>query len=80
MNLVKLIGYCLEGEKRLLVYEYLPKGSLENHLFRSKFGSIWFELELHSSYAILISVLFFFACMRRRSRADSVEDEDESGD
>ncbi|XP_031386362.1 probable serine/threonine-protein kinase PBL3 [Punica granatum] len=33
-NLVKLIGYCLEGENRLLVYEYMPKGSLENHLFR----------------------------------------------
>lgn len=35
-NLVKLIGYCLEAENRLLVYEYMPKGSLENHLFRSK--------------------------------------------
>jgi len=34
-NLVKLIGYCLDGENRLLVYELLPKGSLENHLFRS---------------------------------------------
>ncbi|KAJ8441317.1 hypothetical protein Cgig2_024829 [Carnegiea gigantea] len=33
-NLVKLIGYCLDGENRLLVYELLPKGSLENHLFR----------------------------------------------
>ncbi|GER49539.1 protein kinase superfamily protein [Striga asiatica] len=33
-NLVKLIGYCLEGEYRLLVYEFMPKGSLENHLFR----------------------------------------------
>ncbi|XP_037492161.1 probable serine/threonine-protein kinase PBL3 isoform X2 [Jatropha curcas] len=33
-NLVKLIGYCLEGENRLLVYEFMPKGSLENHLFR----------------------------------------------
>ncbi|XP_010523451.1 PREDICTED: protein kinase 2B, chloroplastic-like [Tarenaya hassleriana] len=33
-NLVKLIGYCLEGENRLLVYECMPKGSLENHLFR----------------------------------------------
>ncbi|KAK4760451.1 hypothetical protein SAY87_005344 [Trapa incisa] len=33
-NLVKLIGYCLEGENRLLVYEYMPRGSLENHLFR----------------------------------------------
>lgn len=33
-NLVKLIGFCLDGENRLLVYEYMPKGSLENHLFR----------------------------------------------
>lgn len=33
-NLVKLIGYCLDGDNRLLVYEFMPKGSLENHLFR----------------------------------------------
>lgn len=33
-NLVKLIGYCSESENRLLVYEFMPKGSLENHLFR----------------------------------------------
>jgi len=35
-NLVKLVGYCLEDEQRLLVYEFMPRGSLENHLFRSK--------------------------------------------
>lgn len=35
-NLVKLIGYCSESDNRLLVYEFMPKGSLENHLFRSK--------------------------------------------
>lgn len=33
-NLVKLIGYCCEEEERLLVYEFLPRGSLENHLFK----------------------------------------------
>jgi len=33
-NLVKLVGYCFEGDNRLLVYEFMPKGSLENHLFR----------------------------------------------
>ncbi|XP_010504399.1 PREDICTED: probable receptor-like protein kinase At3g55450 isoform X1 [Camelina sativa] len=32
-NLVKLIGYCVEDEQRLLVYEFMHKGSLENHLF-----------------------------------------------
>jgi serine/threonine protein kinase len=35
-NLVKLIGYCCEDDQRLLVYEFMPRGSLENHLFRSK--------------------------------------------
>ncbi|KAI9126433.1 hypothetical protein K1719_002854 [Acacia pycnantha] len=35
-NLVTLIGYCLEGENRLLVYQFLPKGSLENHLLKSQ--------------------------------------------
>ncbi|CAI9112224.1 OLC1v1012639C1 [Oldenlandia corymbosa var. corymbosa] len=34
-NLVKLIGFCLKGENRLLVYEYMPQGSLENHLFKN---------------------------------------------
>ncbi|KAL2634072.1 hypothetical protein R1flu_005551 [Riccia fluitans] len=33
-NLVKLIGYCAEDDQRLLVYEFMPRGSLENHLFR----------------------------------------------
>ncbi|XP_057871842.1 probable serine/threonine-protein kinase PBL11 isoform X1 [Cryptomeria japonica] len=33
-NLVKLIGYCAEDDHRLLVYEFMQKGSLENHLFR----------------------------------------------
>ncbi|KAK6126748.1 hypothetical protein DH2020_039519 [Rehmannia glutinosa] len=39
-HLVKLIGYCCEEEHRLLVYEYMPRGSLENQLFRSKIFSI----------------------------------------
>lgn len=31
-NLVNLIGYCAEGDQRLLVYEYMPLGSLQDHL------------------------------------------------
>ncbi|CAL4914544.1 unnamed protein product [Urochloa decumbens] len=33
-HLVRLLGYCCEDEERLLVYEFMPRGSLENHLFR----------------------------------------------
>uniref|UniRef100_A0A0E0D0Y8 Protein kinase domain-containing protein n=1 Tax=Oryza meridionalis TaxID=40149 RepID=A0A0E0D0Y8_9ORYZ len=33
-HLVKLLGYCCEDEERLLVYEFMPRGSLENHLFK----------------------------------------------
>lgn len=32
-NLVKLLGYCWEDRELLLIYEFMQKGSLENHLF-----------------------------------------------
>ncbi|MFS8020412.1 putative protein kinase RLK-Pelle-RLCK-VIIa-1 family [Helianthus anomalus] len=31
-NLVNLIGYCADGDQRLLVYEFMALGSLEDHL------------------------------------------------
>ncbi|XP_019055568.1 PREDICTED: serine/threonine-protein kinase CDL1 [Nelumbo nucifera] len=31
-NLVNLTGYCADGDQRILVYEYMPLGSLEDHL------------------------------------------------
>ncbi|XP_052482167.1 probable serine/threonine-protein kinase PIX13 [Gossypium raimondii] len=32
-HLVRLLGYCWEDKELLLVYEFMQKGSLENHLF-----------------------------------------------
>ncbi|KAH6825222.1 Protein kinase superfamily protein [Perilla frutescens var. hirtella] len=40
-NLVKLLGYCLEDKELILVYEFMPKGSLDNHLFRSRQPLPW---------------------------------------
>ncbi|KAM3747650.1 hypothetical protein ACB098_05G050700 [Castanea mollissima] len=31
-HLVSLVGYCISGEQRLLVYEFVPNGNLEYHL------------------------------------------------
>ncbi|XP_015901572.3 probable serine/threonine-protein kinase PBL28 [Ziziphus jujuba] len=31
-NLVSLIGYCADGKHRFLVYEYMQKGNLQDHL------------------------------------------------
>ncbi|KAK4480077.1 hypothetical protein RD792_013134 [Penstemon davidsonii] len=32
-HLVNLLGYCLDGNEKLLVYEYMPQGTLSRHLF-----------------------------------------------
>ncbi|XP_022933998.1 inactive protein kinase SELMODRAFT_444075-like isoform X2 [Cucurbita moschata] len=32
-NVVMLIGFCVEGGRRLLVYEYICNGSLDSHLY-----------------------------------------------
>jgi serine/threonine protein kinase len=40
-NLVRLIGYCTDGDQRLLVYEYMMLGSLENHLHGKHSPLLW---------------------------------------
>ncbi|XP_057951044.1 probable serine/threonine-protein kinase PBL23 isoform X3 [Malania oleifera] len=35
-NLVNLVGYCADGDQRILVYEFMPNGSLEDHLLGSQ--------------------------------------------
>ncbi|XP_030936506.1 G-type lectin S-receptor-like serine/threonine-protein kinase LECRK1 [Quercus lobata] len=42
-NLVKLYGYCHDGNNRLLVYEYMSNGSLAKFLFESERKPSWDE-------------------------------------
>lgn len=40
LNLVRLIGFCSEGRHRLLVYEFMKNGSLDNFLFSVDSGKL----------------------------------------
>ncbi|XP_057798683.1 rust resistance kinase Lr10-like [Salvia miltiorrhiza] len=41
VNVVELVGYCAQGSKRALVYDFMPNGSLEKYLFnRDKITSL----------------------------------------
>ncbi|WOG82575.1 hypothetical protein DCAR_0101740 [Daucus carota subsp. sativus] len=40
-NLVQLLGWCHEKSDLLLIYEYMPNGSLDSHLFRGKSLLTW---------------------------------------
>ncbi|KAL1547085.1 putative serine/threonine-protein kinase pbl21, variant 2 [Salvia divinorum] len=53
-NLVNLIGYCTDGDQRLLVYEFMQMGSLENHLF----GTFFSLLDLSIEFDYLICIVF----------------------
>ncbi|XP_071720846.1 receptor-like kinase TMK4 [Rutidosis leptorrhynchoides] len=35
-HLVSLLGFCINGNERLLVYEYMPQGTLSQHLFECR--------------------------------------------
>jgi len=39
-NLVKVLGCCVEGEEKMLLYEYMPNRSLDSFIFGKYFLKI----------------------------------------
>eukprot|EP00253_Pinus_taeda_P018480 PITA_18480 len=56
LNLVRMWGFCTEGEHRLLVYEYIPNGSLDKYLFDKQGKGETVGLDWSSRYRIAVGV------------------------
>ncbi|QCE08396.1 cysteine-rich receptor-like protein kinase 10 isoform X2 [Vigna unguiculata] len=52
-NLVRLLGFCLEGQEKILVYEYIPNKSLDYFLFDSTKQR---ELDWSQRYKIIVGI------------------------
>ncbi|CAI9295303.1 unnamed protein product [Lactuca saligna] len=63
-NLVKLYGCCIDGEKRLLVYEYLENKSLDQALF----GSNRLSLKWSTRFDICMGLARGLAYLHEESR------------
>ncbi|MQL95125.1 hypothetical protein Taro_027789 [Colocasia esculenta] len=64
VNLVRLRGFCSEGSKRLLVYDYMPNGSLDHHLFRGNAAA----LNWRRRFAIVVGVARALAYLHEKCR------------
>ncbi|RWR78509.1 Protein kinase domain-containing protein [Cinnamomum micranthum f. kanehirae] len=66
-NIVKLLGYCWEDKELLLVYEFMPRGSLENHLFRrgSAFQSLSWSIRLKIAIGAARAIAFLHCSERK---------------
>ncbi|KAG8068702.1 hypothetical protein GUJ93_ZPchr0005g15768 [Zizania palustris] len=67
VNLIRLLGFCSDGgDRKLLVYEYMPNGSLDRHLFRAMPPS--YSLSWAARYRIALGVAKGLAYLHYKCR------------
>ncbi|CAD5168415.1 unnamed protein product [Musa acuminata subsp. malaccensis] len=64
VNLVRLLGFCSEGSNKLLVYEFMPKGSLDTQLFQSNSAA----LDWRTRYQIAVGIARGLAYLHEQCR------------
>ncbi|XP_078154060.1 rust resistance kinase Lr10-like isoform X1 [Carex rostrata] len=45
VHIVRLLGYCSEGEKQALVYQFMENGSLDKYIFSTRWRNRHFSME-----------------------------------
>ncbi|KAI9165985.1 hypothetical protein LWI28_024146 [Acer negundo] len=65
VNLVQLHGFCTQGNRKLLVYEYMPNGSLNSRLFHEKESRI---LDWETRYKIALGTARGLAYLHEECR------------
>ncbi|CAL0320790.1 unnamed protein product [Lupinus luteus] len=53
VNIVTLLGFCLEGSKRALIYKYMPNGSVEKFIYKVKEPS---NINLHLTCKAIFNI------------------------
>ncbi|XP_024978054.1 G-type lectin S-receptor-like serine/threonine-protein kinase At4g27290 isoform X7 [Cynara cardunculus var. scolymus] len=66
-NLVKLLGYCMDGDERILIYEYLANKSLDLYLFdETKSSMLKWPLRFDIIHGIAKGILYLHQDSRHR--------------
>ncbi|KAL4303693.1 hypothetical protein GQ457_10G029410 [Hibiscus cannabinus] len=61
-NVVKLMGYCNEGDHRIVVYEYMCKGSLDAHLLRENYTELNWSRRIKIAIGVARAVDYLHSC------------------
>ncbi|PON86951.1 Serine/threonine protein kinase [Trema orientale] len=56
VNVVTLLGFCFEGARRALIYEFMPNGSLEKFIFDEDATENSFLLDWETNYQISLGI------------------------